>query len=262
MNTLYELQKKLAAALNSEKNISLAEICPHSKLTAPQQLAIYRDSTKAALIHVLRNTYAVCTQLVGLEFFNAMAAVYVRQTPSQSPNINDYGKTFPRFIQNFPPLQSLAYLADVAALEWAYHQALHSEDYPPLPIDALAAITEENYPSLIFTLPPTSSLLSSVYPLDRIWEFHQPNYQGKARIDLNEGGVKLFIWRQAMDLRMDPLNQHEWLLLNVLHSGLTVDALCDHPELLAAEINVVSLLTEFVQKGWITGFRLARHHGC
>ena len=45
---------------------------------------------------------------------------------------------FPEFLARFPPAASLAYIADVARLEWAVNRALHAPDAAPLDVARLA----------------------------------------------------------------------------------------------------------------------------
>src|SRR5262249_51399080 len=150
--------------------VSLAQVgnvSAHS-LNAAQRLAIYSQSLTTALIHTLANTYPICQQLVGIEFFTAMAKLYVQQTPSYSPDINDYGETFAEFIKTFSPAASLPYLTDMAMLEWAWHSALRSEEEMPGDISQLQQLMPEQYEQVKFRLPKGSTLLSSEFPLLKI----------------------------------------------------------------------------------------------
>jgi hypothetical protein len=46
-------------------------------------------------------------------------------------------------------------------------------------------------------LPPYMRLLQSPYPVHRIWQVNQPEWQGDDAVSLNEGGVNLLIHRVA-----------------------------------------------------------------
>src|SRR5262245_41237484 len=98
MTTLFELQKYIFTALTSDSSILTHDISGILRTTPPlsdpQRLAIYKDSFTTSLINTLGNTYEVCRKLTGDEFFNAMAEIYVRQTPSLSADIGEYGGSF------------------------------------------------------------------------------------------------------------------------------------------------------------------------
>ena len=62
-------------------------------------------------------------QLVGEEFFRLLAKRFIEQHPSHSGNLHRYGSEMAEFLMHFENTQHLAYLPDVARLEWAYHLA-------------------------------------------------------------------------------------------------------------------------------------------
>ena len=74
----------------------------------------------------------------------------------------------------------LAYLPDVARLEWAWHRAFHAADRAPLALERLAAVPPERYGQVRFRLHPSAQFIASDYPLLRIWEVNQPAYAGEA----------------------------------------------------------------------------------
>src|SRR5450830_2078243 len=78
------------------------------------RFAVYRNNVHGSLINALASAYPVTLQLVGDEFFRAMAGCYVQANPPSSPVISAYGATFSSFIQGFEPAASVPYLADVA----------------------------------------------------------------------------------------------------------------------------------------------------
>lgn len=218
----------------------------------PQRLTIYQASITSALIATLKDTYSVCLKLVGDDFFMAMAKYFIFQTPSNSPDINQYGETFASFIDNFPPTKSLPYLADVAALEWAWHLALHGKDYHPWDNSKLTTLNDSQYGQVIFELPPNASLISSKYPVLDIWRMNQESDPNKQiPIDLKAGEAKLLVWRQAMDVHIDVLQAQEWSILKAIAEKQTIDELCASFYPIIGE-NLPSLLGSFVGKKWIS----------
>ena len=51
-----------------------------------------------------------------------------------------YGAGFAGFLRTFPPASGLAYLGDVAQLEWAVNLALHADDVAGLDLARLARV--------------------------------------------------------------------------------------------------------------------------
>ncbi len=257
---LGDLQTLFYEALTTKKAQSTESLGQRMQakgtLTFAQGLATYQDSVRGKLSRALEDIYPVCCRLVGDKFFAATAKVYIARFPSRSPNLGDYGDQFPRFLAQFEPVAALPYLPDMARLEWHWHRVFNSREQPKLDIQALASVSPAQWGELIFHLLPNSVLLESMYPVDRIWQVNQPDYDGTETVNLDQGDVKLFLWRHGYDLRIDRPNETEWHLLQAFKSGLKFAEICDRLGSHEPVIDVASLLPLWVQRGWITGFSL------
>ena len=133
MPTLRNLQIDFATAIfnNSEENASFTQNLVDGQLSPNRQLAIYRNNVFGCLTSALKIACPVIVKLVGAEFFEQMAHEFIRQTPSKSGNLHDFGRELADFIAEFPSARELAYLPDVAGLEWACHEVFFSEDHLP-----------------------------------------------------------------------------------------------------------------------------------
>jgi hypothetical protein len=109
----------------------------------------------------LTEAFPTVRQLVGEEFFDAMARAAARVQRSRSGDLNRYGSEFAQFIADFPPAASLGYLADVARLDWLCHLAYYAEDAEAFDLGVLASLTPEEQAGLCFTLHPSVALLRS-----------------------------------------------------------------------------------------------------
>jgi hypothetical protein len=82
-------------------------------------------------------------------------------------------------------LRSLAYLADVARLEWAVNRALHAPDAQPLDASTLATVAPSDHERVCFVALPSVSMLRSSFPVDAIWgAVLQQDEAAMAAIDL------------------------------------------------------------------------------
>jgi hypothetical protein len=143
-------------------------------LAPAARLAIYRHHVVATLSEVLADTFPVVRRLVDPRFFAWAADRYLRAHPPTGPCLFEYGATFGDFLAAFPPCRHLAWLPDVARLEWAFNLASHADDADPLAPAALAAVPEAAAERLRLRLHPSVTYLSSAWPVDRIWEAHEP----------------------------------------------------------------------------------------
>ena len=258
---LKRLQELFLRAITSEDPASATAAAGvlrgSCRLSALEGLAAYRSSVAGKLCRSLEAIFPVCRQLVGSSFFAAMAMDYGRGHPSTSVDLGDYGDGLPTFLESFEPARGLPYLSDVARLEWHWHRAFNAPDEPLLDLAALGRVEPVLWPVLRFALPLGSALLRSPYPIHRIWQAHQGGDGPEMEIDLSEGGVWLFIWRDGLETRLDQLPEEEWLLMQAFARGTSVGDLGAALGAAGSSVELASLLPLWVQRGWLRRFSLA-----
>ncbi|MEB3340826.1 DNA-binding domain-containing protein [Okeania sp.] len=254
------LQNLFLQAVLEKDSFSIEKLSQHIKapnnLTPAESLAIYHNNVVGNLSNTLVSIYPVCCQLLGEKFFNATGLKFIEKFPCLSPDLGDYGEEFADFLANFEPVKDLPYLSDVARLEWHWHRIFAGENTNGLDFQTLGEIPQEKWGELIFYLPKNSVLLESIYPIHRIWQVNQSDYQGDEVVSLDEGGVKIFLWRQGYDMRIDLPKDDEWELLTVFQGNYPVEIICEKLVDVESEVDVGLLLPLFVQRGWITNFSI------
>jgi len=217
---------------------------------AERLVNVYRHNTGANLTDALAAVYPVVKRLVGEGFFDFAADRYWHLHPPVSGNIHDFGEALPDFLAGFDPARTLVYLPDVARLEWAWHRAFHSPDPAPMDRRQLADIDPADYGTLRFRLHPAATLLSSRWPVLRIWEAHQQSGEPDP-IDIDQGGEQMLIIRHGLEVIVErlPPGEHAFLaslaqqepLASACEAALTADPAADIPALLnrAVEQNML-----------------------
>src|SRR5205823_8106628 len=155
------------------------------------RIAIYRRTIFANYRQALSASYPVVKRLTGAAFFHAAVGEFVRAHPSRSGDLNVYGASFGDFLATYPAASELPYLPDVARLEWAIDEAHRARDASSDPESVLAAFgvpPPERLPLLRLRLDPSCRLVSSPFPILRIWQTNQPGCGGNDRVMLDEGG--------------------------------------------------------------------------
>jgi hypothetical protein len=142
---------------------------------ANARLAVHRNNVVASLIDALADAFPVTQALVGVDFFRAMASVFVRQQPPRSRLLVHYGDELPGFIAGFEPARVLPYLADVARLERARVQAYHAGDAAPMSGEAIGAAlaVADAVDGLRLVCHPSVSVLASHFAIASLWAAHQ-----------------------------------------------------------------------------------------
>ena len=257
---LIELQGLFYDAIATKDPHSIQQLKPQMRstdnLSFEQGLSAYQGSVVGKLVRALEDIYPVCCRLVGTQFFTAMIRQYIRRNPSRSPDLGDYGEQLPDFIAQFKPAATLPYLPDVAHLEWHWHRVFNSADQPSLDLTALGKVPPKHWPDLVFQLPSNSVLLTSDYPVHRIWQVNQADTSHSETVELSEGGINLFLWRDQYETRIDLPNASEWKLLQAFADRDRFGEICARLEDSSEDINVAAMLPQWVQRGWITEFVL------
>lgn len=210
MPSLRELQTRFATALLTFEG------------DPAERIAIYRNTVFANYRNALGATYRVVQQLVGVPFFNAAVDAYVLAYPSVGGDLNVYGGSFGDFLATYPHACDLPYLPDVARLEWAQDEAGRAADLRGTPealLSTLATISAERITAQRFTLDPSCRFVVSIYPVLRIWQVHQPGFDGEIHVDFDVASDHLLVRREAGAVVIERLAYGDFALLSALAAG-------------------------------------------
>jgi hypothetical protein len=213
--SLPELQRQFAAALLGEDSPALSGWILGKGLTPAARLQIYRNIVLNNHAAALRTAYPVVLRLVGEDFFEAAAARYLRDRPTRSGNLQDYGLDFPEFLAQMPEASSLAYLPDVARLEWARQESYLAADAEPIAVHVLADVREPE--NLRLRLHPCLRLVSSVQPVLDIWNFCQTS--AAEHLELSGKQQAVIIWRDGTQIAMQEMDAGCHALVAALRGG-------------------------------------------
>lgn len=188
--------------------------------TAPVRRAIHSNNVRSGLIEALAIRYPVVQQLVGDEFFAAMASAFALDHPPSSPSFIFYGADFPDFIDGFASAASLPYLGDVARLENCWFEAYHAADATPLSREDFAAVAPETLAEVTFLFHPSLAVLASRFPIISILAAHQG--QGDlAAIDMSRAETAL-VARPQLDVEVSTVDPAFAAFLAALRRGETL----------------------------------------
>ena len=257
MHGLRELQLGFSRDLFSGGGTGFGDRLKDNGLSGDRRLQIYRNNSYIGFTNALRTTYPVVERLVGEGFFRYAAHHYITRYPSTAGDLHEFGALFPEFLRTFEAAAELVYLPEVARLEWAYEKVYYAAGCAPLDPRALAAVPPERYGGLRFTLNPASRLLASDYPILRIWQVNQTNYEGDQTVDLNSGGVKLLLLRNtALDVEIQPLAEGGFALLQALAEGCDVAGACEQALAVQVDVDLTASFQRHLLQGALVDFSL------
>lgn len=255
MLSLRELQLHFASHIyDREPPDDLAALVLSKGIPADSRLGIYRNNTLTGLSKALTAAYPVIERLVGPDFFRHMTYEYIRQHPSDSSDLADYGMAFPAFLADFEPCRKLVYLPDVARLEQAFNYAYRAAGHSPLATGELAQVAPEHYGSLHFYLHPSARLLHSAYPIAQIWELNQADCIDEQQIDINGGGCQLLVYRPQLAVKIVPLEAGAYALLSALATGSDFGDACEQALNAQEDANVAAIFQRHVAQQTLVRF--------
>lgn len=215
-------------------------------ITPSGNIAIYSNNIFSSLIDTLADTYPLIKTLLGNDFFQMTAREYIRQYPSRSGNLHDYGQYFGDFLTEYQPVHDLMYLAEVAEFEWACHVLYLAADHPAFTIEALTNFTPEQHQELRFILNPAAWLRKFHFPILKIIDLCL--IEPEQTLDLtNEDGVNLLVIRKELDLSLITLPADDFAFLEALNDGKTLVAAWNTAKQVNADYQLEVKLPEFIK---------------
>ena len=257
MPALRELQAAFRRALLDGDDGAIAAFIAEDGMAAAERLAVYRNNVQWSLTDVLRDTFPVVCRLVDERFFAYAAHEFIRAHPPVRACLVEYGVRFADFLAGFPPCRELAYLPDVARLEWLMHAAAHAADAEPLAPSALAGVAARDTPRLVLRLHPSFGFLASLWPIERIWHTNRPGAESDEIVDLASGGAHLEVSRRGSDVVLRALDAAVFVFRDTLAAGASLETATKAALAADAEFDLGRAIADLFGDGAVIAFTLA-----
>jgi len=257
-------------SMNSQTGFALPLLnpelpCPAGLTTWNQsdpalRYAVYRNNVTVSLIDALADTYPVVQQLVGEDFFRAMARLFAQAQPPQSRVMAFYGRGFADFVASFPPAASVPYLADVARLEMAYVHAYHAADAVAMPAERLQALRADpqQLESLHGILHPSMHIVRAPYAIVDIWSAHQAtDEQAEWNADVPQSAC---VFRNGLSVQVQAIDDGAALFYGALQSGATLLQAADDAAAHDATFDLTAALATLLRWQLLIGPTGDTHH--
>ena len=134
-------------------------------------LNAYHANAGAHAERALAAAFPTLQQLLGDDSFAALARAHWQADPPPRGDLAQWGAGLPAFIADAAQMADEPYLADMARLDWAVHQAEQAADAQDL--QGLPLLAEVDPQQLRLRLQPGSALIVSSHPIATIWLAHR-----------------------------------------------------------------------------------------
>jgi hypothetical protein len=252
VSELAALQQAFGAAIASiDKAAETASIFRAAPDAALARLAVYRGNVVGACTKALAGAYPIVAKIVGESFFEGLAREYLRRFPSTSGDLNEFGASLAQFVARFEHTRDLPYLPDVARMEWLAHRAYYARDTAAPDAVGLAAALERDEGALRLALAPACALLGSPWPLARIWEVHQDDYEGEFSVDFEAGAERILVYRPQFRVLVGRLSEGSYRFLERARAGAPVAAALDAALVAEPGFDLGAALAAWIEAGVI-----------
>ncbi|SLN44241.1 hypothetical protein PSA7680_02236 [Pseudoruegeria aquimaris] len=214
---------------------------------AGRRFSVYRNNVAVSLTEALATAFPVIEKLIGEENFKAVAGVFLRRYPPDSPLMMFYGQQMPAFLEGFEPLKHLGYLPDVARLEIALRESYHAADATPVPPEALQALPPDRLMAARLRLAPALRLVRSRWPVASIWHFNMS--EGAPKPPAN--GENALVTRPGFDPQIIALPPGGGAFIAALLAGESFGAALDAASGAVEGFDLTAVLGLLIQGGAI-----------
>jgi hypothetical protein len=253
--SLRELQLSFATALLDGSGAALAPWIRGAGLDSTTRINIYRNNLREGFLKALGLGFPVIQRLVGEQYFRQLGTRFLSEHPSRAGNLHHIGAPFPEFLRGQFGETPYAYLPDMAELEWAYQEVLIAPEAFLLDLTPLRAIPPEKLADVCFDVHPACKLVSSQFPIVRIWRANQDDRDGSEIIDLAEGADLVLVRRDAEAVELRRLPPAEFAMLRAMFRGATLGDALQAAQVLAADFDLPRALRHFVGLNVFASFK-------
>ena len=217
-----------------------------------QRFSVYRNNVMASLVDALADTFAVTQELVGPEFFRAMAQVFVQNHPPKTRVLTWYGQRFPDFVAGFSPAASLPYLSDVARLEMLRVRSYHAADAAAMDALMLAHPLADSATLVqrMLVLHPSVHVLASHYAAYSLWAAHQGVLALESVDPMQPESV--LIYRHGLDVLLQAITPAQHCFVQQLQVGQTLAQAVDDAVAMDADFDLSVILAILIRQQLIT----------
>lgn len=234
----------LSYIMNIEQSF-LSTATSISELSVRSCADIYRRGYNARLVESLGDTYSATWWTVGDDNFLKLANEFVRNIPSRSFDLSDYGEEFSDFLKNSPVITEIPFVSDLARFEWNFKSLFHSKDVPAS--ENIFSLIGSN-PDVKVRLLPSTILWQSDFAIYEIWKRREGSVTSLNEIDL-EMSESILCRKLDGKVHMSCLEESEFRMLKQFETPRSIEEAVIQYQNLFGELTPESIQSLFSKIG-------------
>lgn len=192
--------------------------------SADQLVQIHRNNFIISVTESLKGTFKYTEQLVGDEFFDAVARQFILQQPPSTNNIIIYGALFSGYLASLPQLNEMPYIAEMARFEWLYEQCQNLPlQMTTFDVQSLQQVDPNDFGLLRFSIVPHCCTFTSQQNIHLLLKMIVNNEVKE--VDLTKPCYLLLQKHPNFHIGITELSTEQWQLIQQLQKETTLEAL-------------------------------------
>lgn len=210
MLSLAQLQRDIRKSVQARKiTPELTDEILSGGLSAEARLQIYQNNYQGTLVDALLGIFPIVTAFVGEVFTRTALKHFIDASPPIEACLSSYGADFSSFLKTYQHADTVPYIADMAALEWAVHDLQHATEKHIGAEDKI--IINDN---CVF--------IDSEYPLLNLWMVGSGQLVPES-VHIDQGGQMVSVLLDEAEIRLFAVTLDEQTALAQIQDGDTPD---------------------------------------
>jgi hypothetical protein len=245
----------LAALLGPFESHALEGRVSQSAPARLRGLRAYRSNGHALAERALTAAFPVVTQLLGPDNLQGLARAFWQAHPPARGDIAQWGAQLPAYIESLVQLNDEPFLADVARVEWALHEAATAADaeVDPGSLRLLLAV-EPTHIRLLAA--PGVRVTVSAWPVVSLINAHligEPSLEDAARRLARGVAETALVWRQGFKPCLMDIASGTHAMAEAMVAGQSLAQSLDAAVAADSSFNFQFWLAQAVQTGLVVG---------
>lgn len=218
---LLSFQKSFISSLflNSEAKCDFTKsLRPAGKLQDPKSsLNIHRQGYFCRLADAMAESFAGVLAALNEKTFYSLVFQYIKENPSSTYDLNQYGQNFPQFLHQSIIYQKKPFVHDLALLDLSFAKVFHEAQHQAIAPKKLLVI--EKNPKIKLTLAPSLRFLALDYAIYPSWSERLTKPIDKAE----KRSQFLIIFKQNYRVHIKAIKEVYFIFLQKLSKMMSIE---------------------------------------